>query len=180
MRVGDYCKHGVVTVEATADVAEVSKTMRDEHVGFLIVVQEGDPARKPLGVITDRDVVLQIVARDVDAHSVTAADIMSRDPLVARESEDLNEVMQAMRLAGFRRIPVLTNDGALTGVIAIDDAIDVVAGLLCDICGSIRNEQRQERRLKRLTGKKRMAALADGQIALPLQERSGWRLAVSG
>jgi CBS domain-containing protein len=148
MRVGDYCKHGVVTVSGTANVAEAARTMRDEHVGFLIVVDEGDPTRRPLGVITDRDIVLQICARDVDPKSVTAADIMSRQPLVATEADDLNEVLQAMRMAGFRRIPVLSASGTLTGVMAIDDAIDIVAGLLVDICGSIRNEQRQERRVR--------------------------------
>jgi CBS domain-containing protein len=148
MRVGDYCKHGVVTVSGTADIAEVARTMRDEHVGFLVVLDEGDPIRRPLGVVTDRDVVLQVCAREIDPHAVTAADIMSRQPLVATETDDLNEVLQAMRIAGFRRVPVLTSAGALTGVIAIDDAIDVVAGLLCDISGSIRNEQRQERRLR--------------------------------
>jgi CBS domain-containing protein len=148
MRVGDYCKHGVVTISPTADVVEVARTMRDEHVGFLVVIEEGDAARKPVGVITDRDIVLEIDAREIDPHNVTAADIMSREPLVAHEYEDLNEVLQAMRIAGFRRVPVLTEKGALTGVIAIDDVLDVVAGLLCDVCGSIRNEQRQERRLR--------------------------------
>jgi CBS domain-containing protein len=148
MRVGDYCKHGVVTVYATADVAEVARTMREEHVGFLVVVNEGDTSREPLGVITDRDVVLQVCARDVDPHAATAADIMSRKPLVANEADDLNEALQAMRIAGFRRVPVLTASGALTGVIAIDDVVEVVAGLVCDIAGSIRNEQRQERRLR--------------------------------
>lgn len=148
MRVGDFCKHGVVTIDTTADVVEVAKTMRDEHVGFLVVIEEGDPTRKPVGVITDRDVVLQVSAKEVDPRSITAADIMSRDPLVAREADDLNDVLQAMRLDGFRRVPVLTMSGALVGVIAIDDAIDLIAGLLCDISGSIRNEQRQERRLR--------------------------------
>jgi CBS domain-containing protein len=148
MRVGDYCKHGVVTVPTTADVTELAQTMRDEHVGFLIVVEDGDPNRKPQGVVTDRDIVLEVCARGVDPHSVTAADVMSRKPLVVHESDDLSEVVQAMRISGFRRVPVLTQAGALTGVIAMDDAIEVVAGFLGDICGSIRNEQRQERRTR--------------------------------
>lgn len=149
MRVGDFCKRGVVTVDHSADCVEIAQLMRDEHVGFLVVVHEGDPDRKPIGVITDRDIVLQVCARDVDLHGITASDVMSRDPLIAREDDDLNDLMQAMRIAGFRRVPVVNAHGALTGVIAIDDAIDVIAGLLCDVSGSIRNEQRQERRLRR-------------------------------
>jgi CBS domain-containing protein len=148
MKVGDYCKRGVVTVPATADAVEIAETMRDEHVGFLVVIEDGDPDRRPIGVITDRDIVLQVCARDVDLHAVTAVDLMSRDPLVAREDDDLAEALQAMRLAGFRRIPVTKHNGALCGVLAIDDAIEITAGLLCDITGSIRNEQRQERRLR--------------------------------
>jgi CBS domain-containing protein len=148
MRVGDFCKHGVVTIDPSADCVAIAKLMRDEHVGLLVVVQEGDPNRKPLGVVTDRDLVLQVCARDMDMHGITAADLMSREPLVAQDSDDLNDLMQAMRIAGFRRAPVVNAHGTLTGIIAIDDALDVVAGLLCDICGSIRNEQRQERRLR--------------------------------
>jgi len=145
MRVGDFCKHGVVTVCTTADIVEVAQTMRDEHVGFVVVVQEGDASRTPQGVISDRDIVLSVSAREVNPRAVTAADIMSPKPLVACETDDLNEVVQAMRIAGFRRVPVLTRAGVLTGVIAIDDAIEVIAGMLVDVCGSIRNEQRQER-----------------------------------
>lgn len=148
MIVGDYCRHGVVTVASTADVVETARLMRDEHVGFLVVQKEGDPQRTPLGVVTDRDIVLQVIAREIDPRSVTAADIMTGKPLLANEKDDLNEVVQAMRIAGIRRIPVLTEAGSLTGVIAMDDALEVVAGLLGDVCGSIRNEQSQERRLR--------------------------------
>ena len=148
MKVGDYCKQGVVTVTSTADVAEVARLMRDEHVGFLVVVAGDDPQRTPIGVITDRDIVVEVLARDVDPRQVTASDIMSAKPLIATESDDLNEVIQGMRIAGVRRMPVMALSGSLMGVIALDDALDVVTGLMCDICGSVRNEQRQERRLR--------------------------------
>jgi predicted transcriptional regulator len=64
--------------------------------------------------------------------------------LVANESEQLGDVLQAMRMAGIRRVPVVDTRGALTGVIAIDDAFDVITGFMCDITGSVKNEQRQE------------------------------------
>lgn len=149
MNVGQFCKRAVVTVDAGAGIGDASHVMRDEHVGFLVVVNEGDPARRPVGVLTDRDIVLQIIARDVSPQSVTVADVMTAKPMIATESDDLNDLMQAMRLAGIRRVPVVDARGALSGVIAMDDALDVVAGLLCDICGSIRNEQRQEWQARR-------------------------------
>jgi len=99
-------------------------------------------------VLTDRDVVVQVIARGVDPRQVTAADVMSRKPLVATEADDLNEAVQGMRIAGIRRMPVVARDGSLLGIIAMDDVLEVVTGMLCDMSGTVRNEQRQERRLR--------------------------------
>lgn len=149
MKVGQYCKRAVISITAKADVAEAARRMRDEHVGFLVAFNEGDDIRRPVGVLTDRDIVLQVTARDVNSHTVTVGDTMTRQPMVANEDDDLGELMQAMRLAGIRRVPVVDVRGTLTGIIAVDDVIDVIAGLLGDISGSIKNEQRQEWRARR-------------------------------
>lgn len=148
MKVGQFCKRGVISIRASADVAEAAKLMRDEHVGFLVVFDEGDEIRKPAGVITDRDIVLLVTARDVNAKDVTVADVMTRQPLIANEHDEMTDLLQAMRTAGIRRVPVVDTRGALQGVIAADDAIDLITGLLCDISGSIKHEQRQEWRTR--------------------------------
>jgi predicted transcriptional regulator len=148
MKVGDYCKRAVVAIASSADAAQAAKLMRDQHVGFLIVYREGDQLRKPVGVLTDRDLVIGVMARDVDPHAVTVDDVMTRDPLTANDGDELGDMLQAMRFAGFRRVPVLDFRGALLGIMAIDDAIDVVTGLMCDIAGSIKTEQRQEWRTR--------------------------------
>jgi CBS domain-containing protein len=101
-----------------------------------------------VGVLTDRDLVLGVMARDVDPHAVTVEDVMTRQPLIANEEDELSDMLQGMRLAGIRRVPVVDARGALTGIMAIDDAIDVVTGLMCDIAGSIKSEQRQEWRAR--------------------------------
>jgi len=75
-----------------------------------------------------------------------AIDIMSRQPLTANEGDDLSDLLQGLRLAGFRRAPVVDTRGALVGIMTVDDAIEVVTGFMCDIAGSIKSEQRQERR----------------------------------
>jgi CBS domain-containing protein len=148
MRVGDYCKHGVVTVTADSDILEAASLMRDEHVGFLVVVESEDTKRTPVGVLTDRDIVVQVTARGVEPRTLKVADVMSRKPLVATDVDDLNEAVQGMRISGIRRLPVVTREGGLTGILAMDDVLVVVTGLLCDMSGTIRNEQRQERRLR--------------------------------
>ena len=148
MKVGEYCKRAVVAIAASVDAAEAARLMREEHVGFLIVHHEGDSLQRPIGVLTDRDLVLGVMARDVDPHAVTVDDVMTRQPLIANEADELSDMLQGMRLAGIRRVPVVDVRGALIGIMAIDDAIDVVTGLLCDIAGSIKSEQRQEWRAR--------------------------------
>lgn len=148
MKVGEYCKRAVVAINGKADAAAAAQLMRNEHVGFLIVYRDGDELQRPVGVLTDRDLVLAVMARDVDAHAVTVEDVMTRQPLIAAENDELSDLLQAMRLAGIRRVPVVDVRGALIGIIAIDDAIDIITGLMCDISGSIKHEQRQEWRAR--------------------------------
>jgi CBS domain-containing protein len=144
MKVGQHCKRCVVCISSVADIVDAARTMRDEHVGFLVVYEQGDVIRKPIGVLTDRDIVLEVLAKDIDPHAVTVKDAMTRQPLVASEGDELGEALQAMRMAGIRRVPVVDARGALTGIFALDDGIELITGLLCDISGSIKSEQRQE------------------------------------
>jgi CBS domain-containing protein len=148
MKVGEYCKRAVVAIASNADAADAAKLMRAEHVGFLIVYREGDALQKPVGVLTDRDLVLGVMAREVDPRAVTVDDVMTRQPLIASEADELSDMLQGMRLSGIRRVPVVDARGALIGVMAIDDAIDIVTGLMCDIAGSIKSEQRHEWRTR--------------------------------
>lgn len=148
MKVGQHCKRRVVCINSTADIVDAARMMREEHVGFVIVYEQGDDLRRPIGVLTDRDLVLEVLAREVDPHAVTVKDAMTRQPLIAAERDELGEALQAMRMAGIRRVPVVDARGALTGVFALDDGIDLLTGLLCDISGSIKSEQRQEWRAR--------------------------------
>jgi len=144
MKIQQYCKHGVISISDEQDIGAAARLMREKHVGFLIVYREGDALHKPIGVLTDRDIVLQVTARDVDPHSITVGDVMTQNPLIANEADELGDLVQAMRHSGLRRVPVVDARGALTGVIAIDDVIDVIASLLGEVAGSIKSGQRQE------------------------------------
>lgn len=144
MKVGQYCKRPVVSISEKAEVLEAARLMRDRHIGFIVVIDEDDPLRKPSGVLTDRDLVLQVMAREVDPRDLVVKDVMTRQPMTASESDDVGDLMQGLRLAGIRRVPVVDTRGSLTGVIAVDDVVDLVAGLLGDIAGSVKNEQRRE------------------------------------
>jgi len=148
MKISDHCKRPVVAIRGDADIADAAKLMREQHVGFLVVFNQSDKSRKPVGVLTDRDIVLQVTAREVDPHAVRIEDAMTRNPLVATEADDLAEVLQAMQMMGIRRVPVTDTLGVLTGVFAVDDAVGMIAELLCNVSGSIKSEQRQEWRAR--------------------------------
>ncbi|WP_129781986.1 CBS domain-containing protein [Peristeroidobacter soli] len=146
MKVGEVCRRGAVSIANTESISSAARLMREHHVGFLIVHRLGDDTRRPIGVLTDRDLVVEVMAQRVDPDTVTVDDVMSRDLVVANETEDLSDVLQAMQLAGVRRVPVVDLRGGLAGVVAMDDAFDVITTFMCDITGAVKHEQRQERR----------------------------------
>ena len=146
MKIGDICRRPVISIDNAMDLPAAAQLMREHHVGFLVVYKTGDELRRPIGVLTDRDMVIEVMAKKVDPAALTVEDVMSRQPLVATDNEELADVLQAMRIAGIRRVPVVDVRGALSGVFAIDDAFDLITGFMCDITGSVKSEQRQERR----------------------------------
>lgn len=125
MKVGPHCKRSVISIRATADVAEAARRMLDEQVRFLVAVDEDDGIRRPVGVLTDRDIVRRATAYTEDARPVMVEDVMTREPMVANEADDLSKLIPAMKRAGIRRVPVVNHRGALTGIIAVDDAVGV-------------------------------------------------------
>ena len=149
MNAGSVCKRGVITVAPTDDLIAAAHVMREKHVGYLIV-SEGLSARagRVVGVLTDRDIVVAVLAREVDAHALKVGDVMTRDPLLIEEEQSIEAVLRHMREAGVRRVPVVNRSGALSGVLSIDDVLEMIADQLLNIAGSIRNERRMERAVR--------------------------------
>jgi len=149
MNAGSVCKRGVVTVAPTDDLIAAAHVMREKHVGYLIVSSGPAEAHKRVvGVLTDRDIVVAVLAQEVDAHALKVGDVMTRDPLLIEEGQSIEAVLRHMREAGVRRVPVVDRSGALTGVLSIDDVLERIAEQLINIAGSIRNEQRMERAVR--------------------------------
>jgi CBS domain-containing protein len=119
--------------------------MREHHVGGLVVVQEKFGKRVPVGIITDRDLVIEVIAAGVDMGDISVGDIMS-DPLVtACEGDDLLETLKMMRARGIRRLPVIDDDdGALAGILTVDDLIDLFSEQIADLARLIAFEQKRE------------------------------------
>lgn len=146
MSISQICRRQVVTVGREVDVTTAARVMRDEHVGYLVVT--ADSGGRPLGVLTDRDIVLKVTARGLDPAGVKVGEIMTSDPLVAESGADIGETLQRMREIGVRRVPVVDSQGRLAGVVALDDVIDHLFAQLAAVAGAIRTEQQTERALR--------------------------------
>ncbi len=101
--------------------------MRECHVGDLIVVQDREPSQKPVGILTDRDIAIEIVAAGVDPEVVTVGDAMSYRLATVEESAEITVAVELMRERKVRRLPVVDKQGLLVGILTSDDVIDLLA-----------------------------------------------------
>lgn len=150
MNVAKLCRHNVVTVRQFEELTVAAELMRERHIGYLVVVEPGiaDGSLKPIGVLTDRDIVVTVVARQTDPRTLRVGDVMTRQPVLAADTDSLDKALASMRGIGVRRLPVIGDHGQLVGVLSLDDIIDALAGELANVAGSIRNEQRIEGALR--------------------------------
>lgn len=145
MLVGEVCNREVVIVAGEASIEEAARLMRQFHVGDLVVVDESQGKRRPVGILSDRDIVIEVLAEDITAESVNVADVMSPKLLTVVENEELFDTVRRMREQGVRRVPVVDTEGALAGILAVDDLIDLLAEQVNNLVALIGNELRHER-----------------------------------
>lgn len=148
MAIGFYCNREVVIVEPDASALDAARLMREHHVGTLIVVEKAGNESRPKGIVTDRDLVLEILAPNLNSESISVSDIMNETLYTAREDDQVVDVVHAMRSHGVRRIPVVNGEGNLEGIVAIDDLVVLIAEEMGEIAKLIAREQERERTLR--------------------------------
>ena len=150
MNVAKRCCTNAVTIRPYEELTTAAQLMRDRHVGYLVVVDLDLAAgsQKPIGVLTDRDIVVSVVARQVNPRAFRVADVMTQQPVVVTETDSLEKTLETMRYIGVRRLPVVGNHGQLVGVVSLDSVIEALAAELGHVAGSIREEQRVESALR--------------------------------
>jgi len=149
MQVGEICTREVVCASVETTVAAAAKLMRQYHIGDVIVTREENGRRIPLGIVTDRDVVLGVVAPELNPAALTVGDIMGPELLTGGEMEDVFDAIQRMRNKGVRRMPVVQDDGSLAGILSVDDVIEVLAEEMNQLARLISREQLQEQQTRR-------------------------------
>jgi len=140
MSVGRICVRSVDVAKMNESVSVAARRMHARNVGTLIVV---DDDQRPLGLVTDRDLVVRVLAESRNASQTTVGDVMSRLPHTVNEETPIEDAMGIMRDGPYRRLPVVGHDGRLVGILSLDDILDLLAEEFGEIGRLLRKESPQ-------------------------------------
>lgn len=144
MSIGEICNREVVIAERSVPVAEVAALMRQYHVGDVVVVEAMAGRRRPVGVVTDRDLVVEVMAAGLAPDALKVGDLLGGEIAVVREDEGIFETIRYMRSKGVRRMPVVDREGWLLGIVTLDDLVALLAEEMQQMAALISVEQRHE------------------------------------
>jgi CBS domain-containing protein len=145
VKVRDFCSPHVVTIELQASLREAALLMRNRHVGALVVVEASGGAQRPVGMLTDRDIVVAVIAvPGARPEGIRAGDAMSQPLIAAREDDGIFEAVETMQQKAVRRLPVLGAGGALRGIVTADDVLRVLSAELGNLAEALRWGRKRE------------------------------------
>lgn len=149
MKLKDLCVLDVATCLRDHTITAAAQLMRERHTGDLVVIDDGDQEREPIGILTDRDIVIEVVARGRDPDKTTVGEVMSDRIVIASESEEPAQALERMAAHGVRRVPVVDDAGCVAGIIALDDILRVHAQEAARLLDVVTKEQTKEQRSRR-------------------------------
>jgi len=149
MPIGEICNREVVVAWRNDTALEASRLMRQHHVGNVVVVDDQNGVQVPVGIVTDRDLIMEIMAPELDGATITVGDIMSRELVTVKESTGIFEAIQYMRQKAVRRLPIVDENGGLVGILTLDDLLELLSEEFLEIAKLVRNEQQKESRSRR-------------------------------
>jgi CBS domain-containing protein len=133
LMLGKICTRPVVTASARMTVEEAARAMRSKNVGALVVANAG----RPIGMLTDRDIAVEVVARGMDPDSTRVGDVMRRRLVTVREDLGILDAAKVFARTGVRRLPVVTKTGVLVGIVAVDDLIMLLGNEMGHVAGAL-------------------------------------------
>ena len=143
--IGEVCMRDVIVGTSEMTVAAAAKLMRHHHVGSLVIVDRVDGGLGiPLGIVTDRDIVVEVIATGLDPNTMTVGDIVRGELVTVRADAGTLVAMHMMRTKGVRRLPVVTEDGRLVGLVAFDDLLVLLTEQLSELTKLVGREQARE------------------------------------
>lgn len=144
MHIGEICTRSVATCRRDASAPEIAQLMRDRHVGDVIVIDEYEGKLTPVGIVTDRDLVVQIMAKGINPDLLRAGDLIAADLVTAVESEGVYDAIWHMRSKGIRRLPVVDAHNHLVGVLTADDVTEFLAEELTQVARIVPRQIKRE------------------------------------
>lgn len=144
MSIKELCNRELVTVGRDDTIFKAAELMRQNHVGDVLVVEKKNDTTVPLGIVTDRDVVVEIVAPGLDPKVITVGDIMLPHLACIEEDRDIFDAIKLMTSKGIRRLPVVDNKGSLIGILTLDDLLLMMAKEFFSVAMLLSNEQKNE------------------------------------
>ena len=148
MSISEFCTHNVVCATRHTTALEAARLMRHHHVGDVVIVDESDGVRRPIGIVTDRDLVVEVMAGGVDPNAIKVGELALRSPVIVEGSASYAETVRLMAVNGVRRMPVVGPGGALLGIITLDDMLRQLSSplaALADLAGRARSFEAQTR-----------------------------------
>ncbi len=144
MTIGLICNRDTVVARPDTSIHAVARLMREHHVGSVVIVKNSPEGVVPVGLLTDRDLVIEVLATNLDPQSVTVGDIMSHELVTAHENDGIWITLKRMRSQGIRRMPVVNAHGGLVGLLGVDDIMELLAGELTDLVKlTVREKERE-------------------------------------
>lgn len=150
MSVGEFCNRDVVVIGCDEPLRAAAELMREHHVGDVVVVDEQDGKRYPKGIVTDRDLVVELLApgMEADLDVLRVQDLVTEPLLMAYEHDPLLDTLKRMRNHGVRRMPVIAADGTLAGILSVDDLLGLIAEAMEDLAALAGRERARESRVR--------------------------------
>lgn len=144
MKVEEFRSNRTVHVPMTCTVRDAARQMRDQHVGALIVTEDHLPSGRVVGIVTDRDIVVNAVLIDGAMDDLLVADVMHTHVLSVESGADIGDALQIMASHGVRRLAVIAPDGSLSGILSLDDVLDALARDWALLSSVVRGERMRE------------------------------------
>ena len=136
MSLGNLCRREVVVVNQGTPIKEAVKFMEEKNIGSVIVVGGG----KPLGIATDRDILLRVVNKGLDPEKSSVDDVMTKEIVTLKEGMGLFEALEQVKGKGIRRFPIVDARGNLKGIMTLDDIIYLLGKEMADVASIIERE----------------------------------------
>jgi CBS domain-containing protein len=149
MHIGEIATVETIYCKRDESVQGAALMMRKNHVGDLVVIEQVESGERiPVGIVTDRDIVVSVIALGLDPSSLQVGDIMTDDLLTTTEDDDVYATIERMRLRGIRRVPVVNAAGGLTGIVSADDLLEFLAEEMGDLSRISSHQQAHEKRAR--------------------------------